>query len=55
MNYVPEEYMFCCFKGTNCPQNDMWDLTCLLQLLICLHVLDYRNFWNNERCKSFDA
>ena len=31
------------FKGTNCPPKDMWDLTCLLQLLIRLPVSDYAN------------
>ena len=35
-------------KGMNCYQKDMWDLTCLLQLLTWLHMSDYHNFRNDE-------
>ena len=41
-------------KGTSCSPKDTWDLPYLLQLLTWLHVSDHRNFWNDEKLKSFD-
>ena len=32
---------------------DIWDLPCLLHLLFWFHVSNCRNFWKNERWKSY--
>ena len=37
-----------CVKGTNWPQKDIWDLPCIMQLLIWLHETTVI-FWNSAR------
>ena len=53
--FVKYEYATVQHQGFELSLKDMWDLPCLLHILTWLYISEYRNFWNNERWKSFHS